>query len=262
MSFVPLVCRHARDLLAELAVGALPHDQSVRVERHVETCAGCRKEFAELQEGAARIALSLAPVDPPSSLEHGVLERVALASGRRVPVHAHRRLRTQARRLGTVAVVTGLVAALSMGWAFSERRNAASVHRETVRELQQQTRDLNRTIRQLGAPPEVATLRPTTGSQGTGGATMVNLPGRDDVIFVEVSLVPRSNPPYTVRLQTRSGKVFNAGTLVPTTKGTLVLYDNQATDDLSRVQFVSILDSDAHPVMTGAVHVFTGKPSG
>lgn len=260
MSLVPLDCARAREVLAELALGTLPRDQALRVERHVQACAGCRKELAELQEGAARIALSLGPVDPPSSLEHGVVERIAVASGRRVAPQAHRRLRAQARRLGTVAVVAGLVAALSMGWAFSERRNAATVHRETERELQQQTRDLNRTIRELGAPPAVATLRPTNGYQGIGDATMVSLRGRDDQILVVVSLVPRSNGPYTVRLQTRSGKVFNAGTLVPTTRGTLVLYDNQSTDDLSRVLFVSVLDKEARPVMTGAVRVFMGKP--
>ena len=147
-----------------------------------------------------------------------------------------------------------------MGWAFSERRTVATVHRETERELQQQTRDLNRTIRQLGRPPAVATLAPTNGNQGTGDATIVSVRGRDDQILVIVSLVPRSNPPYSVRLQTRSGKVFNAGMLVPTTRGTLVLYDNQSTDDLSRVEFVSILDKDAHPVMTGAVRLFIGAP--
>ena len=187
MSFVPLDCTEVRDLLAELALGALTHDEAHRVERHVETCPGCRKELAE-------------------------------------------------------------------------RRTVATVHRETERQLQQQTRDLNRTIRQLGRPPAVATLAPTNGYQGTGDATIVSLRGRDDQILVIISLVPRSNAPYSVRLQTRSGKVFNAGTLVPTTKGTLVLYDNQSTDDLSRVQFVSILDRDAHPVMTGTARLFVGPP--
>jgi Putative zinc-finger len=254
MSSLPFDCADVRDLLPELALGQLTPEDARLVERHVRSCPGCRKELAELEEGAASIALSLRPVDAPSALEHRVLERVALASGRRVAPQAHRRLRRQARRLTGVTVAAAVLAAASAGWAVAERHNAVVVRRATENQLARIQRDFQRTLDTVGSAPSVASLRATPGHSGTGSATIVSIPRQDDLILLIVWLNDADRGPYSVRLETKGGGVLTLGQLTRTTTGALVFPEAHSGFDLSTVQYVTILDGNALPVMTGIVH--------
>ena len=71
-------CTQVRDRLTEHALATLPGDERAFVDRHLEWCAGCRKEAAELEAAAASVGLSLAQSDPPPSLEDRVVDRVQL----------------------------------------------------------------------------------------------------------------------------------------------------------------------------------------
>src|SRR5436190_20219424 len=62
-----VTCLEVRERLTEYALGLLTKVDASEVERHLEWCAGCRKESAELEEGAARMALALPVIDPQSS---------------------------------------------------------------------------------------------------------------------------------------------------------------------------------------------------
>jgi hypothetical protein len=205
------------------------------------------------------MAFVLPEADPPAGLEHRVVDDVAQASGRRVPVQIHRRLRTQVRRLASVTLVAALLAVLSVGWGFAERRHARDV--ATVSRVSAETvvRRFERLIDSLGQSPVEAPLRPTAGRQGTGTATIVSVPRHDDQILVTVYLVRDNAGPYTVRLETRSGQIFDGFQLQRTTNGTLVFSDSSG-HDLSKIEFVSILDRQARPVMTGKVRPLAATP--
>jgi hypothetical protein len=250
-----MTCSTARDRLSELVLGTLPTDQRESMERHLEACPGCRKERAELEEGLAAVALSLEPSGPPARLEHRVVQRVAEAAGRRVPPQAHRRLRTRVRRLGTVALLAAILATLSSGWALSQHRLVREVQRATRTKVLSLNDRISALVKDLGQSPLEARLFPTKGNTGLGSVAIVSVPNRDDLLIVDVYPPSPATGPYAVRLQTRGGDVFVAGTLKRTRAGDLILVDYSGLD-LSRVQFVSVLNRAAQPVLTGLVRPY------
>ena len=74
-------CVAVRDQLPELAVGVLSQREQVALERHLDWCAGCRKEAAELGEAAATFAFALASAPLPDGLEDKVVAGVGRAAG-------------------------------------------------------------------------------------------------------------------------------------------------------------------------------------
>ena len=64
-----MTCAEVRESLSEFSLGLLPGDDRREVERHLEWCAGCRRESAELAEGVASVALSLPVAEPPAPLD-------------------------------------------------------------------------------------------------------------------------------------------------------------------------------------------------
>ena len=70
-----MTCLEVRDRLTEHALGVLPRTDAREIDRHLERCAGCRKESSELVEGAATMALSLPSALAPPSLEDRILDR-------------------------------------------------------------------------------------------------------------------------------------------------------------------------------------------
>ena len=97
-------CLAVRDRLAEHAVSALPGEDRAGVDRHLEWCAGCRKEAGELRRGAALAGLSLVPAEPRHELEDRVVRTVRSAATKAAP----RRRRSLVRGAVLIAAVVGL----------------------------------------------------------------------------------------------------------------------------------------------------------
>ena len=78
------VCVEIRERLTENALSTLRPDERSFVGRHLEWCAGCRKEARELQEGAAIAGMALPPLDPPAELQHRLVAGIhhAVSAGR------------------------------------------------------------------------------------------------------------------------------------------------------------------------------------
>jgi len=77
------------DDLALLALGQLQGDERVALEKHLEGCAGCRRELEQLRGDTALLALSAAGPTPPRRARERLLK--AIAKEPRAPKAASRR---------------------------------------------------------------------------------------------------------------------------------------------------------------------------
>jgi anti-sigma factor RsiW len=111
--------RELRELLGVYALGHGDADARAAVRAHLDGCAACRAELAELTPLAGR----LADVDPdglddlpgpPPELGDAVLARIAAEQARPAELAARRRLRTRAA--AAVAAVGIAAAAFAVGW--------------------------------------------------------------------------------------------------------------------------------------------------
>jgi hypothetical protein len=241
-----MTCVEVRDRLTEHALGVLPPEEAGAVDRHLQWCAGCRKESAELQDGLASMALALTPADPHPSLEHRVVDRVAEAAGRRKP-----NSRRRGRRLAVVAVAAAVVSLVSTTWAFSERIHSDDLAKSAARRVGH----LKALARLNGGSSYQARLGAISDNQGFGTAVIVSAPNRDDLVLVDILPPSPNTGPYTVRLQTRSGRVVEAGRLKATTGGDLIFSDLTGRD-LSQVRLVTVVNRAGWAVMTGVMHPY------
>jgi hypothetical protein len=77
----PRGCPETRELLPELATGALAGDERASALAHVTGCAACRRELAALSRAADAVLLLAPPVEPPPGFEGGVLARLDVDTG-------------------------------------------------------------------------------------------------------------------------------------------------------------------------------------
>ena len=77
-----MTCKEIEDLLPGMIDGALPETEKKRIEAHLETCASCRKAFADLRTSDERVK-SLGEVDPPPWLKTRVMARVREEAGQK-----------------------------------------------------------------------------------------------------------------------------------------------------------------------------------
>ena len=128
-----MTCAEVRESLSEFSLGLLPGDELREIERHLEWCAGCRRESAELAEGVASVALSLPGAEPPASLEERVVEgvRVAAGSGR---TGRHR----GARVLAVAALAAAIMALSAVQWGIAQRHQAESAQVQLQRLLEKE----------------------------------------------------------------------------------------------------------------------------
>lgn len=242
-------CLEVRGLLAEFALGILPQDQARTVERHLHWCRGCRRELEDLEDGAAAVALSLPPVQPPPGLEERVVRRVLAASGARPSSHRGPRLLLAA----TLAALTLAFGAL--GWAVAERREADDVRRQ-AEQVERQLRNLRGLVelsRGLGATPFEVTLSSPRGEGGSFGAAVIySSPRTDDFVLVSAFLADERGGPFTASVQDASGRVLSGGPLVKTANGDW-LFRDQPRRNLSRATLVVVKDRAGRVLLMGRV---------
>ena len=253
-----MTCLQAREQLAEFVMDTLAVRQHREVERHLQWCHGCRKEVAELQEGLAGAALALPMVEPPPSLEDRVVTKVSDASGR-WKVNRRRSVRVLA-----VAAMTALLLAVgSLTWGLAMRHQVQSLgDRESAKTTALQA--LGGLVKTLRAGGEAlsATLAPTKGFVGGGGAAIiVTAPNEPDLFMIQVIIPRPAQGPFEVLLQQRSGRTIRAGRLTLASNDVYILAAGggfrQFSQALTGVTSVLVLDGSGAPTLAGDVRPYS-----
>jgi hypothetical protein len=216
---MPAECAAVREHLAEYAVGVLSERERRAVERHLEWCAGCRKEAEELSSAAAGLAYTLDPAPLPA----GLLARVLTGVRRLVRGPAIRRRTRSAASLAIAAAV----AISALGWGAVMAGRAERYQVLAQQEVDRQTRalqQLQKVIQALQArlgtelsadETRLARLAPPLGGIGGGAALELVSPSIRDFVVVHVSGLPRDGQalPYRLWLVARDGNAIRAGRL-------------------------------------------------
>jgi hypothetical protein len=255
-------CVAVRDQLPELAVGVLSERERVALERHLQWCAGCRKEAAELGEAAATFALALAPAPLPDGLEDRVVAGVGRAAAR---PKSRRRTRT-----AIAAIIAAAIAVASLGWGavmagkaqrFAER--AAQAEQARSQALAQFQHVLDTLPFQARADEtHLGQLAPTPAIQQGGGAVLQLVsPTRLDFVIVIVNGLPRDPKlaPYRVTLRDAGGRVLQGGTIAELdADGGGQAFRQFRNTDLTGFTTVLVRDASGRVVLKGTVDQSTG----
>jgi hypothetical protein len=252
-------CVAVRDRLTEHALSALPGEEQAFVARHLDWCAACRKEAAELEHAVGAIGFAAAQADPPVQLEDRLVRRVQALSGARGP------WRGRLRVLSVATAAAVLVAVLGVGWgaamfAKQQTDKQKTITAETrVKALTDRLEDvLSRFLGHRGGtgPQEqVVESQLAPYGRGTGGAGAILLlsPTREDWALIAVGAVPRKGVPYHVTLQDRYGAVLSVGTVRKLdNQGSGFVWREFGTN-LRRFVYVLVRDSSGRIVLTGTI---------
>jgi hypothetical protein len=243
-----MTCMEVRDRLAEHTLGTLPPSETRDVGRHLDWCAGCRKESEELLEGLAAVALSMPSAEPSLSLERRVVDRVQIATGRR---GEHRPTSRRGLRVLAVAMLAVLIMAIgTVGWAVAQRNRVQDVNRS----LLDKVGNLRGLVGNSAGSFQV-TLLPSNADRAAQldeGRAIIFSARNGAFILVDVFISEPTSGPYSFRLLDRTGKALSAGQLQKTTNGDLIFYESTG-QDLSKGISLSVFDHMGRMLLTGLV---------
>lgn len=202
--------------LALHALGTLQGEERVALEKHLDECAGCRRELEQLRGDMALMALSTAGPVPPRRARQRLLEAVAREP--RVAV-------TPVRRGWWTLVPWASVAALAVGlvvlWLDNSdlEQRIAGLQEKSVRQLAelQRAREVVSTLTATDAM-RVTLVEANTRPRPQGKAIYVR--DRSSLIFLASNLQPL--PPqkaYELWLIPTSGAPIPAGVFKPDAHG-------------------------------------------
>ena len=254
-------CLSVRERLTEHSLGVMPPAERTVVERHLEWCAACRKEAAELERAAATLAYSVAPVEPPDDLEERVVGAVRSAAGRRRAASPRR------SRVAAAGVLAATLALSGLGWgavmagraerAEEQARDARVQQQRAIANFQEFIDDLP------GLDPEaiveVSTLLSPRLQAGRGDALVLLSPSGDDLAFVLVDGLAEARSaqlPLRVRLVSDDGTNFLVGeirTLDQAGGGGVFATFHEELDEVSAVV---IRDARRRVVLRGTLSVY------
>jgi hypothetical protein len=254
-------CVAVRDQLPELAVGVLPPREQDALERHLQWCAGCRKEAAELGQAAAIFGFALAPAPLPDGLEERVVAGVRRAAAR-----------PRARRTRTViaAVIAAAIAVGSLGWGAVMAGKAQRFAERAAQAEQARSRALAQFQDVLDSLPfptradetHLGQLTPTPAVRQGGGAVLQLVsPTRLDFVMVIVNGLPRDATlaPYQVTLQDAEGRVLRAGKIAKLdADGGGQTFRQFRNTDLRGFTTVLVRDASGRVVLKGTVDQSAG----
>ncbi|MEX0754478.1 MAG: anti-sigma factor [Actinomycetota bacterium] len=248
-------CLAVRDRLPEHALSSLSARDRSSVERHLGTCAACRKEAEMLEDAGAIFAFSAPPVDPPDDLG----ERIATSVRRKAVKEST--IRRRMRITAVAAFVAAAVAVTGFGWG------AVMADRAGDAELRAQRADRARETAAAAAAlfddefvsgPRASVrsgqLTAPDGGQGDGWGFAASRPGQSDVAYVRVlGLPPTTATPLRVWLTDGAELrllVARVGSLDPNggfEHGELTRLD------LSSAAILVVKDVDGDSVLSGEV---------
>jgi len=252
-----VTCLEVRELLPEHAIGVLGELEHVRIQRHLQTCAGCRKEAGDLGQAASTLAFALAPAPVPEGLDDRVVARVRRAAG---APGTRRRART-----ATVALVAAALVFASLGWGavmagraerFADR--AAQAQREQAVAIEHFQQVLGNVIPGGSLPDNethIGQLAPVAAGTGGGFALQLVSPRILDFVMVIVNgLDDPSVLPLRVQLVNDRGRVLRAGRIdALDANGGAEVYHQFQTQGLGGFTTVNVVDPAGRPVLTGTV---------
>jgi hypothetical protein len=266
-----MTCAEARELLTEHSLGLLHAEQAREVERHVQWCAGCREESAELAEGVASLALSIPPADPPSRLEEAVVDRVAASAGTR----GRPRHRAGVRVLAAAALAAAMLAGGALQWGMTQRRQAQSLSSRVQQQIGR-AKDLSSVVAELQDAFKgtgtlyQASLFPVSRREEGGTALMYSgAHGQGWILVDVVATLDERLGPFTVNLVSSTGRRLEVGTITRSEgEGDYVRYWPDLPNDftrpdaveLSQVTVLEVIDRFGDPVVSGTVHPYIESP--
>ena len=250
-------CLEVRELLPEHAIGVLGELEHERIRRHLQTCAGCRKEAGDLGQAASTLAFALAPVPVPDGLGDRVVARVRSAAG---APGTRRRART-----ATVTLVAAALVFASLGWGavmagraerFADR--AAQAQREQAIAIEHFQQVLGNVIpggSLSDNETHIGQLSPVAGGTGGGFALQLVSPRILDFVMVIVNgLDDPSVLPLRVQLVNDRGRVLRAGRIdALDANGGAEVYHQFRTQGLGGFTTVNVVDPAGRAVLTGTV---------
>ena len=241
-------CPAVRELLAEHVLGTLHEDQARFVDRHVEWCAGCRKEMAELAEGVAVVVTALTPAEPPAGLEDRVVGAVREA--------AHRRERTRRPRVALVAAtLAGVVAVGAFGWAMAMTGRVTELQ-ESASSAAARAEQFEDVLREILIEADdgrilSAELVGIGGAAGGGRGILFDSPGGLDWALVITGGLAPEDGPYLAYVTTGDRRQ-RLGRLSPSSPGEMAVY-RIFSHDVSGAHWISVRDRSGQTVLRGSV---------
>jgi hypothetical protein len=254
-------CLSVRERLTEQTLGVLPQVERTDVDRHLEWCAACRKEAAELQRAAATLAYSVAAVEPPADLEDRVVGAVRSAAGRRRAAAPRR------SRVAAAGVLAAMLALSGLGWGavMAGRADRAEEQADAAQERQQEAvirvQEVFANLPGLdpGAIVEVSTLLSPSLQGGRGDALVLLSPSGDDLAFILVDGLTGLRPgqlPLRVQLATDGSRRFVLGEIGALDQagggGDFATF----SEDLTDVSTVVVRDARGRVLLRGTLSVY------
>jgi hypothetical protein len=250
-------CLPIRERLTELSLSTLDPDERAFVERHLEWCAGCRKEAAELAAAAALVGEWIPQEEPPAGLEDRVVKAVRSAAG-------FRPIRRGRLRVAAVAVAAALlVGVIGVGWGVTQVQHANEKAAAAEQEATDFARKLDRLIisilpkRETHVGPQdhlkEAQLAPTGARHGGGSAAVFISPVRDDWALVVIGGLAQSGAPYHVSLRDKFGEFVFVGTLRKLDAGGGGTVWNEYNRHLDGYTDVVVKDRTGQIVLSGTI---------
>jgi len=196
------------------ALDAVTDIERAAFARHLQQCAACRQEVAELTETAGRLGGATATA-PPNRLRTQVLAEVG-RTRQLGPQRSARALAPAPWRRWTLAVAAAVVVLLAVGVG-------AFVEEQRVRDAQHQSTQAARIEAVLAAPDAV--LHTSAGPDGTGRVTLVVSEARNEAVAVVRGLrSPGVDRTYQLWM-VGDGRATSAGTLGTAASGGTVLIE-------------------------------------
>ena len=241
-------CPAVRENLAEFVLGTLDRDRRLFVERHLEWCAGCRKEMGEMAEGATVAASALAPAEPPAVLEDRVVAAIGEAVGGR-----DRRRGSRVAVLAAAASVLTAIGALGWGVAMTGR---LSEIRQIADQAQSKAAEFESVLREILMEADdgrilSAELVGVGDAPGGGRGILFDSPGGTDWALVITGGLSPENGPYHAYLTT-GGTRQRVGRLSPSALGQMAAY-RIFSRDVSGAHWVSVRDGSGSTILRGSV---------
>ena len=252
-----MTCLEVRELLPEHAIGVLGEPERERIQRHLQWCAGCRKEAGDLEQAASKLAFALAPAPVPEGLGESVVADIRRAAG--APGTRRRRARAAA------SLVAATVAFASLGWGavMAGRADRFADRAERAERAQEAAIEQFQTVLSQVIPSDsvsssdthLGQLRPV--AAGTGGGFALQLVSPEILDFVMVIVNGLDDPdrlPLRVWLVNADGRELRGGRIDELdANGGAEVYHEFKTQGLGGFTTVNVVDRAGEVVLTGTI---------